>query len=323
LSFFVLASVSSTPPTEPPASEDSRKIWLESSDGSIVVPVNGPIRQRRVSLLNGFAGLEVAPSELETSGTPGVEGTNLSSVTFPQRDVLLPMSLLGADQGEMWALRRQIWEVTDPTPPTPNDPPRTFRIVAESASGRRQLELCYVSGLEGDELGVPFFDRFVLQALAAQPFPEDREAVRREFPLGSAEPFLSSSAGTDRPWGTRQLAPSTVIGEDMHLQMVSGRPFYPTIELRGPASSATITSSTGLSIHVPAPIPAGQTLRIVTDPRYKSIRLDGALAAGRVARGSRFAPFVPGENVLDVVVPDATSQTLLALEWRGRHRSLW
>lgn len=323
MSFFILASVRTAPPTEPPVSEDSRKIWLESSDGSLVVPVNGPIPARRVSLLNGFTGLEVAPSDLETSGTPGVEGTNLSSVYFPERDVLLPLSILGSDQTEMWALRQQIRDLTDPTPPTPADPPRTFRIVAESASGRRQLEVCYVSGLEGNELGIPVYDRFVLQALAAQPFPEDREAVRRPFPLGTAEPFLSSSPGTDRPWGTRQLAPSTVIGEDMRVEMSSGRPFYPTIELRGPATSATITSSTGLSIHVPGAIAAGATLRIVTDPRHKSIRLDGALAAGRVARGSRFAPFRPGENLLDVTVPGATTQTLLTLEWRGRHRSMW
>jgi hypothetical protein len=322
VSFFILASVQTVPPPVVRPAADIRRLWFESMDGSKVLSIAAPDHAGALRMLKGSQGLGVAPTELAVAGTPGVEGGFIEDVISTERPVIIPMSVLTKTQAEQWAIVQTLRDITDPTT---DDMTRdgSFKLVADTASGRRELTLAYVSGLEGDSMDLPHYDRLVLQALAVQPFALDRESVRREFPLGTAEPFLSSTSGTDRPWGTRQLAPSTVIGEGMVVQMVSGRPFFPTIELRGPASSATITSSTGLSIHVPAPIGAGKTLRIVTDPRAKSIRLDGALAAGRVARGSRFAPFLPGENVLDVVVPDATSETMLALEWRGRHRSLW
>ncbi|MFE9234768.1 phage distal tail protein [Cellulosimicrobium funkei] len=321
MSFFILASVRKVPPPAVRPSLDTRRLWFESMDGTTVLPIAAPDHAGALRMLKGSQGLGVAPSELAVAGTPGVEGGFVEDVISTERPVVIPMSVLTRTQAEQWAIVQALRDLTDPTDEM--TPDGNFKLVADTASGRRELTLAYVSGLEGDSMDLAHYDRIVLQALAVQPFALDREAVRRPFPLGTAEPFLSSGPGTDLPWGTRQLAPSTVIGEGMRVQMTSGRPFYPTIELRGPATSATITSSTGLSIHVPGAIPPGQTLRIVTDPRQKSIRLDGALAAGRVARGSRFAPFCPGENLLDVVVPGATSQTLLTLEWRGRHRSMW
>jgi hypothetical protein len=70
-------------------------------------------------------------------------------------------------------------------------------------------------------------------------------------------------------------------------------------------------------------VAAGSTLRIVTSPRRKSVRLNGAPAAGLVARGSVLQPFTIGPNLLSVTAPGATDVTSLRLVWRGMYRSLW
>ena len=320
MTFFILASVQPTPhiPVAPPY--DSRRLWLESWDGEVVMPIP----------LDGFAemigqrgmlGLGVAPTDLATEGTPGVAGSRVVDVIERDRPVALPVAFLADEQVDLWTTVQRLRDLTDPT--RGMTPEGNFRIVCASSSGTRQINLAYRSGLEGEDLEHYGTDRAVLDLLAPLPYAQDREDQTIPFRLVSVlRPFLAP-AGVDYPWGTRQLSSNTIAGAATPVELFSSVPVYPIIEITGPADSVLITGSNGLLINVPGGIAAGETLRIVTDPRYQSIRLDGALAAGLVARGARFAPFSLGTTLVDVTAPGATAATLLQLTWRGLHRSPW
>lgn len=320
MTFFVLATVSSSPPTPVAPPYDSRRLWLESWDGEVVMPI--PLEGFAEMIgQRGMLGLGVAPTDLATEGTPGVSGSRVVDVIERDRPVALPLAFLADAQADLWATVQRLRDLTDPTRGMTAE--GNFRIVCASSSGTRQINLAYRSGLEGQDLEHYGVDNAVLDLLAPMPYAEDRTDQTVPFQLLSVvRPFLST-AGTDHPWGTRRLASSTIAGEATPVQMFSSVPVYPVIEITGPADSVLIEGANGLLIDVPLGVPGGQTLRIVTDPRHKSIRLDGALAAGMIARGSRFVPFSRGVTLVDVTAPGATADTLLRLTWRGLHRSPW
>lgn len=322
MTFFVLATAA--PATPRPTPMQDLFLWLESWDGATTMPLSeGPIRWK-----SGATGLEVAPSDLLTNATPGAAGVTVAGVSAPAREALLPLTVGGQGWAELQDAVRRLQDLTDPGQGM--TPDGNFRLVVRSPSGVRQVGLAYRSGLEG--MGDPSTVRRnpVLDLLAPQPYAEDREVQSVPWRLTvDPLPFLST-AGTDKPWGTRRLSSSTVAGSDTPIEMFSAVPVFPVIEITGPADSVLITGSNGLLINVPEGVGVGETLRIVTNqrgdglpPYRKTIRLDGVPAAGMVARGSRFMPFPRGVTSVDVDAPGATAATLLRLSWRGLHRSLW
>lgn len=321
MTFFILATVQTPPPIKPRAPLDTRNFWFESLDGAAVIPVGSETHPGPWHLETGAMGLGVAPTVVDAAGSPGAVGSSVRDVFTLTRELLLPLGLNTSTQAEQWVAVQALRDLTDPTVGMTAE--GNFRLVCSSESGTRHVTLAYLSGLEGEGQELPWRDRVVMSTIAPFPFAEDREETTREFRLGTGVvPFLDT-AGTDNPWGTRRLSPSTVIGEGMNVNMTSAVPVYPTIEVTGPVDSVLIESDTGLYISVPGGVGAGETLRIVTDPRRKSIRLDGELAAGMVARGSRLVPFKAGANLIDVTAPGADSDTRLRLTWRGGYRSLW
>lgn len=320
MTFIFLASVASAPPTPVAPPYDSRRLWFESWDGQVVMPI--PLEGfAEMIAQRGMLGLGVAPTDLATEGTPGVAGSRIVDVIERDRPVAMPVAFLADDQVDLWDVVQRLRDLTDPTHGMTQD--GNFRLVCASTSGTRQLNLGYRSGLEGEDLEQYGVDSAVLDLLAPMPYAEDRQDQSRDFRLAvEAMPFLSPP-GTDNPWGTLQLAPSSIAGAATPIEMFSSVPVYPVIEITGPADSVLIEGANGLRIDVPDGVPGGSTLRIVTDPRHKSIRLDGTLAAGMVARGSRLEPFSRGTTLVDVTAPGADSDTLLRLTWRGLHRGLW
>lgn len=325
MTFFVLATVRSAS-TPPKPEYDSRNLWLESWDGTVAMPV--PIDNLPHEMIGqrGILGLGVAPTDLATEGTPGVAGSRVVDVIERDRPVALPLAFIADNQPDLWATIQRLRDLTDPT--RGMTPDGNFRIVCSSSSGVRQIGLAYRSGLEGADLEYCGTDRAVLDLLAPMPFAEDREdTVSPEYALGGGglNFFAWDDADAAAPnFADLELAPDVILGDNMPLQITSALPVYPTIEIVGPTGPGVILeANTGLHLKVPDGIPEGSTLRIVTDPRRKSIRLDGALAAGMIGRGSRLAPLSLGQNLISITAPGATSETRLRLTWRGMHRSLW
>lgn len=324
MTFLVLVSARRPDGPTPPR-RDSRVYWLESWDGSVKMPINGDSRLR---MLVGHTGLGVAPTDLELGGTPGVPGGRVEEVTTLAREVQYPLAIYARDEAEHLELLDQLRDLTDPE--NGMTPDGNFRLVCSSPSGVRQVGLAYRRGLEGNGYELPHRSRMVMTAVAPQPYGEDREVQSRQFRLVSVpQPFLSTP-GTDKPWGTRKLSSSQIAGPTTPIELFSRVPVYLVVELTGPADSVLITGSNGLRIDVSAGVEAGETLRIVTNPRgdgtppyQKTIRSGSTPSAGRISTGSRFVPFRRGVTNVDVAAPGATADTLLRLSWRGLHRGLW
>ena len=295
---------------------DPRRIWLEADGVAWRPTIEGII-------MPGATGFGLPPIEVISQPLPGVAGSQQMEVRVGEREVFLPIYLAseGSPQDFIDARARfedMVW---------PLDRGATFRIVAQDHTGIRELPCTYIDGLTGDEGRTVSGGRWAslgVRFRASEPYWRAREDRDLPFVVGNAKvPFLGTEgAPNTAPW-PRRLSRSVILGAGMNVNITSSLPVYTTVELTGPADSFHGSSDTGWDVRVEQPIPAGQTLRIVSDPRRKSIRLDGAPAAGMVARGSVLKPFAPGQNTLDVLVPGATAQTLLRLSWRPLYRSAW
>jgi len=317
-------------PVEPGATGPILELTLESMDGVTRIPLNAV---SGYSWLAGSVGLEMPPVEVISAHIPGVAGAVVQDVRVEQRNVIVPI-FVGSRQGahtDHLVLMDRLRRIVDPLT-------GTFRIVGTTRRGERELVCTYTGGLEGDDsperAGV-VWNRVALTALATDPFAQARSDRLVEFQAaGGGGVFLGTAGGTDAPW-PRALSSSAVIGDNMRVNVTSEVPVYPTVELVGPMDSFTGTvqledaslppyfGGAPWSVSIPQGVPAGSTLRLVTDPRARSVRLDGQLAAGRVALGSTLRPFYPGVNVMSVSAPGGTSETRVRIRWREKYRSLW
>ena len=298
---------------------DTRTIWLESFDGSLIVPLDGdPIK-----LLRGAQGLTKVPEEPVVTTTPGLPGGYLEDVQVLVRTPKLPLQIKARSQAAAWDAMARLRAVLRYKRRAATREGSCY-LVCSSASGIRRLTVAYESGLEGEDLGMPGLDRFVLSLVAVDPYARDREMRTLTFELpDDGEGFLSDDPADT--FETRSLASSTVFGQNMTVDISSEVEVFSRLDFLGPFGPGLhVTASTGFAITVPDGVPTGSALTIVTDPRAVSIRLDGDPAAGRIARPwSLGNPFLPGRNRMDVVGPGATAASKVIVSWRGGWESMW
>jgi len=306
-----------TAPPEPAPQVTIRVLSLESMDGTKRIQLNGSTGWWRMA---GSTGLEMPPFEVALGSAPGVAGAVLQGVRVRERDVFVPM-FTASKTGPVnhLAMLEQVRGLVDPMV-------GQFRLVGVTPTSVRELVVIYREGLEGadgrSESGT-YWRKFGLKATALDPYARDLTDRSVESARASGgRPVIGVVGGSDAPFPFA-LSGATVIGSNMQVNVNSSVPVFPVLELVGPMDSFTGSMDTGWSVSVPGGLADGETMRLVTDPRSKSIRVNGQLAAGRVARGSVLKPFVPGVNVLNVTAPGATTSTLLRLSWRAGHRSLW
>lgn len=324
--YFLAGAAVEVEAPRPPRPQIPR-LSLESLDGLISIPLNGTQGFIRMP---GSTGLRMPPVEVVSTTIPGVPGSVLTDVRTNERPIFIPI-YLGTD-GDIVGFRNKLaalYALVDP------NGRRTFKLVGESASGNREMVVTYVGGLEGADDAMTeglSWAKFGLNLVAHEPYARARVDRTIEFHYEpGAKPFLGVVGGTDTPW-PRTLSTSTAIGENMSVTVASEVEVYPTIELHGPMTSfhgdlTHASSGEGAEpdwlIDISAGVASGSMMRIVTDPRRKSFRYNGALAAGRVALGSRLGPFRPGENLLNVAAPGISESTIIRLSWREQFRSLW
>lgn len=326
MTFFVLATVQATAPVEPATPQDGRSFWLESWDGSVVIPIGSATHDGPVQLLVETSGLEEAPTEVTIDGIPGVAGGVATFSRTVVREPILPLRISTKNQAEQWVEKQRLADLTDPSEEKLT-PDGSFRLVCATPSGTRQVGLVRQSGMEGTGTELPWTVLYVLDVAAPQPFAEDRTDTVREYSLGTPDLgfFAWDDDDTEAPdFEDLELAPDVILGDDMPLNIASDVPLYVTIEVVGPTGVGTlIEADTGLYVPIPDGVPAGTTLRIVTNPRAKTIRLDGEPAAGMVGMDSIFKPLRFGQNLLSITAPDATEDTRLRILYRGSYRSMW
>lgn len=163
------------------------RIWLESLGGDISIPIflNHHEEPGGLVAVDQLAGIGVTPAQVATYATPGIPGTNLGGISYPPRDVILPLAVLGESEADY---RRQVAQLRQLTDPTRGG----FYLNATSGDGdTRRLHLICRSGMEDN----PERDNtaiFILDCLASQPFAESYDYAELEFvPFGSLMPFIA------------------------------------------------------------------------------------------------------------------------------------
>lgn len=319
MSVLLGAPASATPaPARPASVADPRHLWLEGPSGTW-------LESAQAFIMAGFKGHGLPPSEVITETSPGMDGAWLREVRVGPREVFLPVFISSPDPvsqiNALAAFRRLVQPYGD------QGLDGTLKLVGSSHLGVRELSCVYLDGMEGEEgtQGNLYWCTIGLRLLAVDPWPRARETRTVSFGVGSSgEVFITAAADSDgsNPW-PRRLTSAVVIGEGMQITVNSEVPVWTDLTIRGPVDSFAGSMSTGWSVSIPDGIADGSTFQMVTDPRRKSIRLDGEKAAGLVALGSVTKPFTPGLNVLDVVAPGGDAGTSLSLSWREAFWSLW
>lgn len=309
------------------------KLTLQSMDGLYEIVLDASSGWIRMP---GATGLKMPPMETVSSRIPGVHGAVLQEVRALPRPVFLPI-YCHAETGHLSFLQMEdlLRRIVDPLGA------RTFRLIGTTVRGSRELILSYAGGLEGADGGDVeghSWCKVGLNATAYQPFASDMVERALTFRVSPGDaPFLGVAGGSDAPF-PGMLTSGAVIGDAMTVRVNSEVPVYPPLTLIGPMDSfvgdltPTVVNSDGTTtqitdqawhVEIPAGVPAGSTLKLVSDPRARSVRLDGALAAGRVKLGSSYRPFYPGLNTLSVAAPGGNEDTRIILSWFEQYRSLW
>ena len=311
---FVLVAVVASLPS-PDVAAEPRRFFLESMDGSAAIALRHPDDPSLPwGLRTDATGLGLAPTDVDYTPVPGGRGALPGQVIERERPVVLPLVLRSVyEHATAYQYGAELADMV-----SPSVHPEGFRLVCATHTGTRWLGLHYNSGLEGHQVTHPFVEHVVLDCTATDPIAYDRERRDLSFRLAADDaPFLGGT------WGEVALAGSAIRGGVAIVQMGSAVPVWPTMTLRGPVDEVLITSDAGLRIEVPAALTGSDELVVVTDPRARSIRLNGSSAAGRLARGTRLVPLPVGTSTIEVSAPGATADSLLRLSYLGGWRSLW
>lgn len=283
-------------------------------DGSEVIECDSSVWVNQA----GVTGIDLAPREIVSDRIVGLPGSRLVQINDLERDVVTPL-LVRPSTRTCQAIRDQVARlrrVLDYRRVDYVDLEGHADIVATSGLGVvRRLRVTYVEGAEGRyaDRG-PGWAIFALRWLATSPYWRGEEWSTPLVGVASGEPFLSTDPGDGWP---RMLSASVAIGEDMPVVVGGDVPSPPVIEIVGPATATSITSSSGMDVTVGA-ITAGQTFRLDTRRRV-SPTLNDVQAWDLLASAPRFAPLSPGETMISVVAEGATSATRVRV-WGD---SLW
>ncbi|WP_185040896.1 phage distal tail protein [Curtobacterium sp. PhB172] len=296
--------------------------WLESMDGQTVIPLN--VDAERI-LMPGVTGLYLPPVDVVTATTPGIPGSWIQEENILEREVFLPMKFASdesqaaffAELDELRGMLTTNWFA-----------PRVgatgaFRLGVLSSKGERLLDVTYKSGMEGAGGGADGgtrWQKFGLTLVAADPFFHAREKTSQTFTVQDGEIFLGNGTGI-APW-PRALTPAVVIGNGMQIVVQGDVPAWMDMDVSGPATLASVTFP-GTNVVMNSAIPAGSQLQLVTDPRRRSARLDGAVAWSKIAFTSTFSPLMPGGNVMDVALNSSGDGTSMTVSWWERFVSAW
>lgn len=309
-------------PEPPVPPRELRSFWLESLDGQTVIPLSG-VNGR--ALLPGATGLELPPYDVVTGTTPGMPGSWLQEINVLERPIFLPLAFFSSQsQAEFFARLAELRSVIT----TWNDSDLlgldgTFRLGVASVDGDRLLDVTYRSGWEGalgGEDGGSDWEKFGLNLVATSPFWRARDETVQSYSAAAGPVFLGDGDGSD-PW-PRQITASTTIGKNMPIVVDGDVPVWPEFAFTGPITSVLITYR-GTKITVPNGVPTGQTLRLVTNPRARSARLNGAIAWDQISMGATFSPLLPGTNRVSIELATGSDDAVLDMAWHRQWKAAW
>lgn len=112
------------------------------------------------------------------------------------------------------------------------------------------------------------------------------------------------------PWALSGRRFEDAEAQTLALQNPGGLETWAEWELDGPATAFQLVDERGGAVfRWDGALLAGQTLRVVTDPEYRDVRVDGELAWDGVSLASQMSPILPNESPIQVTVEGGTFGT--------------
>jgi Phage tail protein len=266
-----------------------------------------------VGVLLGAKGLLMPGIALIEVETPFLDGSRITGVRMPARDIELPVLLEAAD---VMVLRTQLRAMAGWLDPHRGD--GTLRVTAPDGS-QRDLTCRYAGGLESatDDVAQagPNWWVVALTLRAADPYFYATVPTTNVFTTAAPVPFF--------PFFPLRLSESSVIS--------SARPnnagdveAWPVWTVTGPATSLTLgNTTTGDSLSLTLTLGVGDRVVIDTRPGKKSVVLTTAAgvtsnALGGLTPTSSLWPLAIGFNDLSIAMGGSTTQSQVRLDFVSR-----
>jgi hypothetical protein len=232
----------------------------------------------------GIEGLHMPPREVVRGQVPGLTGSLLTEIRDVERLVSFPV-FVGSDDGH-----------------------------------RAHLE--GMEGSEGVDSGV-WWASFGLRLLAVDPYWHGEAWSTRTLRVPGPLGWLSAANGTyTAPW-PGGITNSLVIGANMPVDVTGDAPSWAAAEVVGPATTFRAQTSSGLDVSLVGGLAAGETLRVVTDPRGRDVTFNGVRDWSRVAPGDRWEPMLPGRSSVTLTMADATEASSARLFGESLFKRAW
>lgn len=269
-----------------------------------------------IGVLVGAKGLLMPAVSLIEQETPFLDGSRITGVRMPAREVDLPV-LVQADTTA--ALRTALRQMTGWLDPHRGD--GTLRLTAPDGT-QRDLFCRYAGGLESatddSTQAGPNWWVVALTLRAADPYFYATLPTTYSFSTAAPVPFF--------PIFPLHLSESSVIS--------SARPnntgdveAWPIWTITGPATSVTLgNTTTGDSLTLNTALGVGDTIVIDTRPGRKSVVLTGAGGAqsnalGAITPTSSLWPLAIGFNDLNITMSSSGASSLIRLDFSARFLS--
>jgi len=264
----------------------------------------------------GATGLGMPAVELTLDETPLLDGADVSDVYAPPRPIQLPILILASDVA---GYRERVLALVHAV----SYGQQCHLEVRQADGQRRRIPVWYSGGLEGAEdkdTGGETWMRLVLKALAPMPFWFDPVPIvyRYEYSSGTPPVFLGD------PFLPMKLAAGTVLGSTQIINPGDVKA-WPVWTIEPPADEVTLTDTDAdRTIELAGEVTSGQTLTIVTQPRFTDVRLsDGTDYWPTLTGKPSFWPVRPGTTNIELMLTGASTGSAVEVSFNPRYWSAW
>lgn len=259
--------------------------------------------------MTGSEGLGLAPVNIDSSPRLGGDGSVYRGMRYDEREVYIPLAILGDTMDEVNERRRALVDFV-----APDRGMVWIRITDPLTSEVREIEGLYSSGLEGtyDDTYRAVWQTLGLKFWCGDPWWKGPERIRTLRIAPGSKAFTSQTV----PFFPIVLAPSNVVGEfDVPVQ--GDGEVWPTWEVVGPGRDLVIARGTD-RITLSGELQPGTQGRIEVQP--DDVIVTPVSWWPRIGMDAAFFPLQPGANRLRVEMTSASLDSVVRLVWRERYR---
>lgn len=285
-------------------------VWrwaLVDADG-IEHPMNG---EDDISVVAGPSGHLMPPVAVVDRELPIAAGAQLQGVRVAARELDLPLIIQGSSLSGLVNRHEQLLSWVDPTRGT------VLLRVTRPDDTRREIEVMYLGGLEGDEQldnGVMTWWRGVASFRAHDPFWRDVVETSQSF-------VLNATPGSWFPLVFPILLAGSQVFATTTIHNTGTAEAWPVWTITGPGKDPVVRNlSTGKHFGISHTLGSGEQVTIDTAPLAANPVRDGAgnNLFGQRTVGSERWSLKAGTNVIQVELPNATSASSVRLAYRRR-----